>query len=398
MTEAAAPSPGRLPSLTALRFVAALLVFVFHAHYLGIFGDTSVQKAYTFVTSSAGGIGVSFFFVLSGFVLTWAVKPADTMGKFWRRRFFKIFPSHVVVWTIVLAMLFVSGTAIEAGPATANLFLVNAWVPDMNNLMFAVNGVTWSLSAEIAFYLLFPFLITGINRIRANRLWFWAIAVSVLALSVPLLSKAFLPDAPIFPGYDQFSWPQMWFAYQFPLVRCLEFIVGILFARIVLSGRWVRLGLGPAALGVLAMYVAALWLPPLWSFAAPYAFPLGLLVAAAAAADLAGRGTLLTRRPLVWSGEISYAFFLIHLNVLNSAQAALKGQWMGYGAFERTSLSTPVAVLFLLGCLAVSIVLAWLLHRCVEMPVTRRWSSSRPHRPPVPAVDTGEVKTTTTTG
>lgn len=234
-----------------------------------------------------------------------------------------------MVWLIVVAMLFVSGTTIEVGPATANLFLVNAWVPDMNNLIFAVNGVTWSLSAEIAFYLLFPFLILGINKIRANRLWYWAIAVSALALSVPLLSKAFLPDAPMFPGYDQFSWPQMWFAYQFPLVRCLEFIVGILFARIVLSGRWVRLGLGPAALSVLAVYVGALWLPQLWSFAAPYSFPLGLLVAAAAADDLAGRGTLLARRPLVWLGEISYAFFLIHLNVLNSAQAAFKGSGWG---------------------------------------------------------------------
>ncbi|MGY0071955.1 acyltransferase family protein (plasmid) [Streptomyces sp. QTS137] len=398
MTEATAPSPGRLPSLTALRFVAAFLVFVFHAHYLGIFSDTSVQEAYNFITSSAGGVGVSFFFVLSGFVLTWAVKPTDTMGKFWRRRFFKIFPSHAVVWLIIVAMLFASGTTTEVGPATANLFLVNAWVPDMNNLIFAVNGVTWSLSAEIAFYLLFPFLIPGINKIRANRLWYWAIAVSALALSVPLLSKAFLPGSPMFPGYDQFSWPQMWFAYQFPLVRCLEFIVGILFARIVLSGRWVRLGLGPAALSVLAVYVGALWLPQLWSFAAPYSFPLGLLVAAAAADDLAGRGTLLARRPLVWLGEISYAFFLIHLNVLNSAQAAFKGEWMGYGAFDRTSWSTPVAVLFLLGCLAVSIVLAWLLYRFVEMPVMRRWSRPRPPRPPVLAVDTDEVNAPTTTG
>lgn len=398
MTAATAPSPGRLPSLTALRFVAAFLVFVFHAHYLGIFSNISVQKAYNFITGSAGGVGVSFFFVLSGFVLTWAAKPTDTMGKFWRRRFFKIFPSHAVVWLIVVAMLFVSGTAIQVGPATANLFLVNAWVPDMNNLIFAVNGVTWSLSAEIAFYLLFPFLILGINKIRADRLWYWAIAVSALALSVPLLSKAFLPDAPAFPGFDQFSWPQMWFAYQFPLVRCLEFIVGILFARIVLSGRWVRLGLGPAALSVLAVGVGALWLPPLWSFAAPYSFPLGLLVAAAAADDLAGRGRLLARRPLVWLGEISYAFFLIHLNVLNSAQAAFKGEWMGYGAFDRTSWSTPVAVLFLLGCLAVSIALAWLLHRFVEMPVMRRWSSPRRRQPPAPAVETGEVNVPATTG
>ncbi|WP_103501330.1 MULTISPECIES: acyltransferase [unclassified Streptomyces] len=390
MTEIPTSRPARLPSLTVLRFVAAFLVFVFHAQYLGIFSDTSVQSAYNFVTGRAGWIGVSFFFVLSGFVLTWARRPADTTAAFWRRRFFKIFPSHAVVWLVAVAMLVASGTAIATGPAVANLFLVNAWMPEVDNLMFAVNGVTWSLSAEIVFYLLFPFLILGINKIRADRLWYWALAVSALALSVPLLAKGLLPDAPMFPGYEDFSWPQMWFAYQFPLVRCLEFIVGILFARIVLSGQWVRITPWQAALGVLAVYAVALWLPDLWSFAAPYAFPLGLLVAAVATSDLGDRGAPLARRPLLWLGDISYAFFLIHLNVLNSAQAALKGQWMGYGAYDRTSLSTPLAVLFLLGCLAVSVLLAWLLHRFIEAPAMRKWSRPRPSGPAAPGSGRGE--------
>lgn len=189
----------------------------------------------------------------------------------------------------------------------------------------------------------------------------------------------------------------MWFVYQFPLVRCLEFIVGILFARIVISGRWVRLGLGPAALIVLAVYVPSLWMPQLWTFAAPYSFPLGLLVSAVATSDIAGRRTVLTRRPLVWLGEISYAFFLIHLNVLNSAQAAFKGEWMGYGEYDATSWSTPVAVLFLLGCLAVSVFLAWLLYRYVEMPIMRRWSRPR-SRQPAAVVRTAEVSEAATTG
>ncbi|MEY9857930.1 peptidoglycan/LPS O-acetylase OafA/YrhL [Catenulispora sp. GAS73] len=397
MTEATAARTARLPSLTALRFVAAFMVFIYHSHYLGAFRDARVQKDYSFVTNSAGAVGVSFFFVLSGFVLTWVAKPDDTKVQFWRRRFFKIFPNHAVIWLVIVAMLLVSGTKFMVEPAVANLFLVNSWAPDMNNLLYAVNGVTWSLSAEIVFYLLFPYLILGIARIRADKLWYWAVGVAALSLSVPLLSKTFLPGSPMFPGYTEFSWPQMWFVYQFPLVRCLEFIVGILFARIVISGRWVRLGLGPAALIVLAVYVPSLWMPQLWTFAAPYSFPLGLLVSAVATSDIAGRRTVLTRRPLVWLGEISYAFFLIHLNVLNSAQAAFKGEWMGYGDYDPTSWSTPVAVLFLLGCLAVSVFLAWLLYRFVEMPIMRRWSRPR-SRQPVAVVRTGEVSEAATTG
>ncbi|WP_425559366.1 acyltransferase family protein [Catenulispora yoronensis] len=364
---------------------------------MGAFRDATVQSKYSFITNSAGALGVSFFFVLSGFVLTWVASPTDTMGQFWRRRFFKIFPNHATVWLVVVALLVVSGTKIMAGPAVVNLFLVNSWVPNLNNLLFAVNGVTWSLSAEIVFYLLFPFLILGIVKIRAEHLWYWAAGVAAVSLSVPLLSKAFMPDSPAFPGYDQFSWPQMWFVYQFPLVRCLEFVVGILFARIVLSGKWVpRISLAPALLLVSALFVVSLWLPQFWVFAAPYSFPLGLLVSAFATSDIAGRQTVLTRRPMVWLGEISYAFFLIHLNVLNQAQAAFKGEWMGYGTYDPTSWNTPEAVLFLLGCLGVSIFLAWLLYRFVEVPVMRRWSRPRTRRP-VPAVEPGEVSASAST-
>ncbi|WP_194913621.1 acyltransferase family protein [Catenulispora rubra] len=397
MTEATAPRTARLPSLTALRFVAAFLVFACHAEFLGVFSDATVQSKYTFIANNGGAIGVSFFFVLSGFVLTWVARSSDTRGQFWRRRFVKIFPSHVVVWVLIVATFVVGGTQTKVGPAIANLFLVNAWVPSMNNLDYAVNGVTWSLSAEIGFYILFPFLIVVINKIRPGQLWYWAVGVAGLSLSIPVLSKAFLPDSPTFPGFDGFSWPQMWFADQFPLVRCLEFVVGILFARIVLSGRWVRIGLMPAALLVVAVYVPTMWLPQLWTFAAPYSFPVGLLVAAAAASDVAGRRTVLTHRSAVWLGEISYAFFLIHLSVLHAAQAAFKGEWMGYGDYDPTSWNTPVAVLFLLGCLAASIFLSWLLYRFVEVPAMRKWARPRSRRL-APAVPSDEVNAPAITG
>ncbi|MEY9893350.1 peptidoglycan/LPS O-acetylase OafA/YrhL [Catenulispora sp. MAP5-51] len=387
MTEAMAQRPARLPSLTALRFVAAFLVFTYHLTYLSVFRDTRLEKHYDFITNSAGTMGVGFFFVLSGFVLTWVARPTDSKGQFWRRRFFKIFPNHAVIWLVILVMLVVSGTKTMVEPAIANLFLVNSWAPSMNNLLYAVNGVTWSLSAEIVFYLLFPFLVLAAAKIREDRLWYWVIGVAALSLSVPLLAKAFVPDSPMFPGYTQFSWPQMWFVYQFPLVRCLEFVVGILFARIVISGRFIRLGLGPAVLMVAVLYVPSLWLPQLWVFAATYSFPLGLLVSAAATSDIAGRRTVLTHRVPVFLGEISYAFFLIHLNVLHTVQAAFKGEWMGYGDYDLTAWSTPVAVLFLLACLAISIFLAWLLYRFVEMSVMRKWSRPRSRRP-VPALET----------
>src|SRR5689334_25372956 len=103
----------RLPSLTGLRFVAALLVFVHHSSHLMVFSDTAITEAYGQLARNAASIGVSFFFVLSGFVLTWSVQPGDTAPRFLRRRFFKIFPNHVVVYVVALLLLLASAVPID---------------------------------------------------------------------------------------------------------------------------------------------------------------------------------------------------------------------------------------------------------------------------------------------
>lgn len=71
----------RLHSLTGLRFVAAFLVFVAHSAESFRAGDTTDLRApwrFLFL----GGVGVSFFFVLSGFVLTWSHCEGDRPSAF----------------------------------------------------------------------------------------------------------------------------------------------------------------------------------------------------------------------------------------------------------------------------------------------------------------------------
>jgi peptidoglycan/LPS O-acetylase OafA/YrhL len=95
----------RLDSITGARFIAAGLVFIFHIATCGIFVG-SVASGLTTVTKSAGTIGVSFFFVLSCFVLTWSARPGDTYTGFMRRRLVKIYPNHLV--TFCLAVILIS--------------------------------------------------------------------------------------------------------------------------------------------------------------------------------------------------------------------------------------------------------------------------------------------------
>lgn len=75
-------------------------------------------------------------------------------------------------------------------------------------------------------------------------LWYAAGGVVLVIMLMPLIAQTLLPDTPGFM-FMKISWTQIWFVYVFPVARLLEFVLGMLLARIVLSGRWIGLGVIP---------------------------------------------------------------------------------------------------------------------------------------------------------
>jgi peptidoglycan/LPS O-acetylase OafA/YrhL len=98
-----------LPSLTGARFIAAVLVFLFHSMAVYPLVSPGAHRTQTTLFSPAGFTGVTFFFVLSGFVLTWAMRPNDTAARFWRRRFFKIYPTHLLTFAALSTLVALAG-------------------------------------------------------------------------------------------------------------------------------------------------------------------------------------------------------------------------------------------------------------------------------------------------
>ena len=160
-TPAAAPRNEKLHSLTGLRFIAAFLVVLCH---VGINLLPNVARDQIFVLHvfyGFGSVGVSFFFILSGFVLTWVARETDTVPQFWRRRFFKIYPNHLVTLLAAVLLAVTAAQALSTRDTLATMFLVHAWIPDQS-LLFNLwsNTPSWSLSCELLFYLAFPFVRT----------------------------------------------------------------------------------------------------------------------------------------------------------------------------------------------------------------------------------------------
>ncbi|WP_326609877.1 acyltransferase [Streptomyces scopuliridis] len=180
--EAGRTGPRQPPSLTGLRFVAAALVFLHHAIYTNVFADPDVVRVFHDLFINTVQMGMAFFFVLSGFMLTIAARPGDTTRRFLRRRLVKIYPNHVVTFLLAAVLIIPALHWTEVAP---NLLLVQTWWPRYENL-FSGNPLSWSLACEVFFYLAFPLLLRGIRRIRPERLWWWAIGTMTAIVAVTL--------------------------------------------------------------------------------------------------------------------------------------------------------------------------------------------------------------------
>jgi peptidoglycan/LPS O-acetylase OafA/YrhL len=357
---------GPLPSLTGMRFVAAFLVFFTHSVMLaGLFADDGVARTLGNPALASGFVGVSFFFVLSGFVLTWSAREGDTRRGFWRRRFFKIYPVHFVAWTASALLGLTAASLILEVANLPALFLLHALPP----IPFSINEPSWSLSVEAVFYLLFPWLFAWVRRIPAARLWLCASLLVAAIFSVALVVTVAIPSEPGL-GIVDMTRPQFWLVYTFPPIRAIEFVLGMVMARIVQTGRWVPIRLGPAIALVVAAFACQIVVARVpYGVVAPVIVPLALLIPAAATADLTGRPTWFSTPWMQWLGRISYAFFMIHYLVLYFGHVLLLGG---------RAYPTPVAVGVLLVALAATIGLSYLMYRYVEQPAMRRWSRPSP--------------------
>jgi peptidoglycan/LPS O-acetylase OafA/YrhL len=364
------PRRAKLPSLTGLRFIAAALVFLFHSSLTHIpmspFADPGVAEGYRWILSKAGWTGVSFFFVLSGFVLTWSARPTDTAAGFWRRRVLKIFPSHVTTWALAMGLF--AGATTPWSAWLPNLFLIHSWFPHLD-VYLGVNPPAWSLCSELLFYLLFPLLIRPVRRIRENTLRIWAAAMVAGMVMVELVADFLAPASAHMPGTGISVW-QFWFGYNFPPVRMFEFVLGMLLARMMQAGRAPRIRLIPAGLLLAAGYALALTVPFLYGLGITTVIPIALLICAAAKADIHGTPTLLRGRTMQWLGEVSFGFYLAQYVVMYSVRTRI---------LHEHRYAVIGGVVDLLGFFALTLLVGWALLVLVERPAIRRWT--RPKNP-----------------
>ncbi|WP_081915579.1 acyltransferase family protein [Saccharothrix sp. NRRL B-16314] len=352
-----------LQSLTGLRWWAALLVVGQHIALAssescppegGPFGCAVLSQGFMH-----GFVGVTCFFVISGFVLAWSADPDASTAGFWRRRFAKIYP--LLLLSNVLDLLITWLTGDEPMPSTsaviANLFVVQAWVPG-SDLPLQMNQVTWSLSCEVFFYLCFPFIFAWLSRLSTRALRILTVGLVFWPGLIYFAATLLAPSAMQDPGFGS----QL--LYFLPLTRISEFAIGITAALLVKRAAWRGIPVAAAITVVVLAYLAGIPLLPELSMNAPI---LGaamvpvfvLLIVSLANADLTGSFSPMRDKVSVLLGNSSYALYLFHLFVAQSLSMSL-----GWGNSWQI-LSNVVTIMVF--CTLV----AWLLYQLVERPMQR---------------------------
>ncbi len=165
--------------LDSFRGLCALSVVIFHLHIVGTFTEIDFFRG--------SSLFVEFFFVLSGFVLTYgyAFKNNLSLSQFAILRTFRLFPLHIFMLAVFIIFEFgklaayeIGGLSFNNAPFTGagepseilpNLFLVHAWSSLTNALTF--NYPSWSISIEYYTYFIFFFSVVFFKKYKLIA-WF----------------------------------------------------------------------------------------------------------------------------------------------------------------------------------------------------------------------------------
>jgi peptidoglycan/LPS O-acetylase OafA/YrhL len=350
----------RLKSLDALRGVAALAVVIFHftsAFDSHVYFPGFEKAPFAF---NVGKFGVHLFFIISGFVILWSIQRQTTVGKFAWSRFTRLFPPYWASLILVSGYILLADHVLHINVKnirfTLPQFLVNIpmvprWLS--GGKLIEIDGVYWSLAAEMGFYVLIMVLMS-LRLTRKDRI-------------VPTMATIWGIDV-VFNG--------------------LRFVQGLHTHNHFVSADYLSLFLVGMSLFLLyserdrpkrdrqVLWVIVICTPLInvFQFTIPSAVVVAGLIATAYVAIFHDVKILHTR-VLQWLGGISYSLYLIHCFPGYITMAGLMSH--GWGRVPA-----------ILVAIVQSFILAIILNKTVEKPVTRWLRQRRASIKPVAQVAT----------
>lgn len=313
-----------IPALTGIRAVAAYLVYLHHTNpfteeRFGSFIHHFINQFH---------IGVSIFFVLSGFLITLRYFESSTLNGPWLRKYFqnriaRVYPMYFILTTFTAILYFIQHRP-DQHPLFTYIMNITFLKGFFDDLKFTLLGQGWSLTVEECFYISAPLLFIGFRKSKSFLFFFTAAGITTGCLLVYLFS-----DANFFGFFKSFNFL---FTYTFP-GRCAEFLIGaavvILFRPQLLKSEKKKSKLTLLGLALIIAVVTFMTFIEINNksslygiekivvnnFMLPSAIAVlfyGLITEASSLKKILGSS------PLILLGKASYTFYLIHVGVIYS--------------------------------------------------------------------------------
>jgi peptidoglycan/LPS O-acetylase OafA/YrhL len=325
-----------IPPLTGVRFLAALLVFLFH--YNPFRGAESAAGRFLAGIFDEMYVGVGLFFVLSGFLIAYNYFDSSEISlrffkKYMTRRIARIYPVYFVITTIYFTYWYLNN---QVGQYFFEVYLLNITFIKGFSTTTWMSGIFqgWSLTVEETFYILAPLIFFFIRR---KYFFIQIILISLFGCLLVLFFKAF-------PFQGFFSDFHFLFVGTF-FGRCFEFFMGILLAVALKNSQMMRSQKGSSYtfLGLAGIFFLVLMKETCNLFQVPHAssHPVGVIVhnflmpvfAIMFFYGLIVERTLVQRlfssRLMILFGKSSYVLYLIHAGLI----AGFLTRWIGSNIF-----------------------------------------------------------------
>ena len=324
-------------TLQSLRFFFIILVVL--SHYIGSSFDFG------------GECGVSFFFMLSGFVLSLAYSERIAKGLFSTKHFvvkqwIKIYPLHILTFIVMFALDIRLEKYCDITAVIANILLLQSWVP-ADSFYFVANSPSWFLCDILFFYVVFSSLNKYILRSDNRKL----LAISLVVILLYICLMAVLPTYLVNP-----------ILYANPLTRLLDFIVGIILYKLYVSDNGIALRdklNGKSFLTVSLMELSVILLVVITAILYPHlpqrvrtvsifwlAIPLFIFFFAMTDKHSGVISKFLQVKTMLWLGNISFCIYIIHVPVLRIFNSISVHTGIADSTLVHFILFTTILILF----------------------------------------------------
>jgi peptidoglycan/LPS O-acetylase OafA/YrhL len=343
--------------LQSLRGLAALCVLGGHSALI-VATPIAVRHQQIFQPNAA----VVLFYVLSGYVLSLSLARDGNLLRFAVRRLFRILPVYWLgIFVCCGSYLIADHAAIEGATQWFNGTLVGSaaavqWAnirPNLTAWSTSMSGVLWSVQVELFTAPLIPFMLYVSRRVPL-------VVDALIVAALAVLMKDFRAS-PVLQ-----TTPQLTF-----VAYLLCFYLGVVIPRL-LAIEPVRRILSNAPLAVAALALSIYIYGHTWQFGLDF---FGYLVASAfismwivAYVAAGSRRDVLSWRPLIWLGDVSYSFYAYGTPIM---MVVALGVFLILPAGWRATDLGSAAIIWVtfVGSLAVTLPLAWLSYRWVELPL-----------------------------